>query len=166
MNLPDNQFDFSMPVAVDAAPKRTCISFRINSTLPAFVLPTGMASQLALDPVLAPVPNVKSWLRGVLNLRGNLVPVFDIGLWQGIEALPASAQVLVIAPGPEAMGVLCCETPSLLAVYNDSPVLANDAMSEFSSQCFDSEHGKVYEFNPQLWLRRVGRQVPGRSNSA
>lgn len=145
---------------------QTRIGFRINAALPVFVLPTGMASQLALEPLLAPVPNVKTWLRGVLNLRGNLVPVFDIGLWQGIEALPASSQVLVIAPGPEAMGVLCCETPRLLAVQSPGTLTANDPMNEFSNCCFDSELGKVYEFNPQAWLRRVGPQVPGRADSA
>lgn len=161
----NSQFDAAIANDVVSGATQSRISFRLHTAWPMFVLPAGMASQLALDPVLAPVPNVKSWLRGILNLRGNLVPVFDIGLWQGREALPASAQILVISPGPEAMGVLCCETPRLLAVRNLNSPVASDPMIEFSSRCFDSEQGKAYEFNPQLWLRRVGRQVPGQSDA-
>jgi hypothetical protein len=161
----NSQFDAAISNETLSEATQSRIGFRLHAAWPMFVLPIGMASQLALDSVLAPVPNVKPWLRGVLNLRGNLVPVFDIGLWQDLEALPSSAQVLVIAPGPEAMGVLCCETPRLLPVYSPGSVSANDPMSEFSNACFDTESGKAYEFNPQLWLRRVGRQVPGSSDT-
>ena len=144
--------------AVEA--KQTRISFRIHADLPAFVLPTGVSSQLALEPALAPVPNVKPWLRGVLNLRGNLVPVFDIGMWRGTEALPANAKVLVIAPGADAVGVLCSDSPSLLRVEVGEAVDASDPLATFSTTRFRCDAGYAYEFDARAWLKQVARQVP------
>ncbi len=148
-----------------AAALQTRIGFRVHEHLPWLVLPTGMPAQQALDPVLAPVPNVEPWLRGVLNLRGNLVPVFDIGLWLGLEAQPASAPILVLAPGLEAVGVTCCASPSLLAVEAVGSMVDGGPMATLSATQFASAHGPVYEFDPQSWLRRVGRHVPRRANA-
>lgn len=152
--------------AAPALQMQTRIGFRVHENLPWLVLPTGMPAQQALDPVLAPVPNVEPWLRGVLNLRGNLVPVFDLGLWLGLEAQLSSAQILVLAPGLEAVAVTCCTSPSLLAVEAVAAVADRDPMATLSEIQFASAHGPVYEFDPHAWLRRVGRHVPRRASSA
>jgi len=154
---------------VDAAAtpvEQTRIGFRVHARLPWLVLPPGMPAQQAIDPQLAPVPNVVPWLRGVLNLRGNLVPVFDLGLWQGMDAQPADAAVLVLAPGAESVAVQCCQAPELILVGALGASAEDDPMSTWSSGRYTSERGLVYEFHPQTWLRRVGRNVPRRSNSS
>lgn len=165
MSAFDSLLGFSTPVEAVFALPESRIGFRIHATLPRLVLPAGMSSQLALDPVLAPVPNTKSWLRGVLNARGNLVPVFDIGLWHGLEAQPVSAHVLVVSAGGAAMAVTCCEQPSLLAVRPVGAVSVDDPMAVFSAILFVAQEGSIYEFDPHAWLRRVGGQVPGRAKS-
>jgi twitching motility protein PilI len=147
-------------VAPDATSTR--IGLRLHAAMPWLVLPGGLPSQLALDGRLAPVPNVKPWLLGVMNLRGNLVPVFDVGLAMGYAALPRGAPVLVIAPGPTAMAVACCERPQLLEVGPAQAAPADDPMSALASCHFRSALGRVYEFDPRVWLRRIGAQVPGR----
>lgn len=142
-------------------PAHVRIGMRLNGALPWLALPPGVPSQLALDPQLAPLPNVKPWLPGVLNLRGNLVPVFDIGLWHGCAALGRDAHVLVVAPGRAAVAVLCCEAPALLELRAGGSVAADDPLAALSSSWFHGPQGAVYEFDPHDWLRRVGRQVPG-----
>jgi CheW-like domain len=140
----------------------TRIGLRLHAAMPWLVLPGGLAAQLALDGRLAPLPNVKAWLLGVMNLRGNLVPVFDVGLAMGYAALPRGAPVLVIAPGPTAMAVACCEPPQLLEVGPAQAAAADDPMSAWTACCLPSALGRVYEFDPRAWLRRIGAQVPGR----
>jgi hypothetical protein len=161
MTAPDHPVPFAASPAhpVDTT---TRIGLRLHPSMPWLALPIGLPSQLALDGRLAPVPNVKDWLLGVMNLRGNLVPVFDVGMALGLTALPRGAPVLVIAPGPNALAVVCCESPQLLEVGPARPTPSEDSMSTLASQCFASTLGTVYEFDPRDWLKRIGTHVPGR----
>lgn len=161
MNESGSLLGFATPSAATGAPPQIRICFRIHEQLPWLLLPASVPSQLELAPVLAPVPNVKPWLRGVLNLRGNLAPVFDLGLWWGLDGLLATSQVLVVAPGHDAIAVLCIGQPSLLSVRAAGAVPGDDPMARISTTWFTSEHGPVYEFDAHAWLRQVGRQVPG-----
>lgn len=161
MDRPDNLPGFNTPISSAVMPLQTRVAFRVHEELPWLVLPSGVSSQLALDPVLAPIPNVKAWLRGVLNLRGNLVPVFDLGLSQGRTPLPDASNVLIVAPGTEAVALLCCEAPCLMAVRTIGIVPDTDPMAVLSTHVFSSQEGSVYEFDPRVWLRRAGRRVTG-----
>jgi twitching motility protein PilI len=38
----------------------------------------GEVNEILTLPVLTPVPGTRSWLLGVANVRGNLVPVIDL----------------------------------------------------------------------------------------
>jgi twitching motility protein PilI len=59
-----------------------------------------------------PVPNTKSWLQGLTNLRGNLVPVYDLGLFLDIVDTPIQHNnLLVLDKGEEAIGILVDSLP-------------------------------------------------------
>ncbi|MBA2409586.1 MAG: chemotaxis protein CheW [Gammaproteobacteria bacterium] len=59
-------------------------------------------------PVLAPVPNTPPWLKGLLNLRGNLVPVFDLKLLLELEEQESAgkAMALILDKGELAVGII------------------------------------------------------------
>lgn len=137
------------------------IGLRAHPALPWLLLPGGQASQLVTQAELAPLPNVRRWCSGVLSLRGNLTPVFDFGQWLGHAPLGAGAGVLVIAPGPEAVGLLCCEQPQLLDATPASAA-APAELREHLGRAYDCMHGKAFEFDACAWLRSVARTVPGR----
>lgn len=102
----------------DSRTDETRISYRLANSLPWFVLPRGIASQVVIDPGLARVPNAKSWLRGVLSLGGIMVPVFDFGDWLEQQPTIDPDCVLVIQPGDEAVAFCawsvraCCRCAS------------------------------------------------------
>lgn len=125
------------------------------------VIPEGVAAQLEIDINPAPVPNTKPWLRGVLNLRGNLVPVFDVGLWHGLPASD-SKQALVVDPGPSGLAVLCAETPILGVVSAGGDVNASDPLLSIASRRYESANGALYELNLPAWVARVGGRLAGR----
>src|SRR5438105_6725660 len=58
-------------------------------------------------PAIFSIPNAAPWLRGMLNLRGNLVPVFDLA---NLFSMPRSADsqtyVLVLDKGQNAVGII------------------------------------------------------------
>jgi twitching motility protein PilI len=62
-------------------------------------------------PVLSQVPRTRSWVLGIANVRGNLLPVFDFGAWLGGEAtVPGSrTRVLVVDHGGIYAGLVVDE---------------------------------------------------------
>jgi len=71
---------------------------------------------MALQPV-SPIPNSMPWLHGVMNLRGALVPIFDLRLALGLTGPERNTQsaILVFDKGPLAAGVLTEGYPLPLA---------------------------------------------------
>lgn len=59
-------------------------------------------------PAISPIPNSVAWLRGMINLRGALVPVFDLALVLGVsgQAFREQPAVLVFDKGAQAVGVI------------------------------------------------------------
>ncbi len=55
-----------------------------------------------------PIPNAPVWLRGLINLRGNLVPVYDLrSLLEVVDEGVGSAQrVLILDRGDNMVGLL------------------------------------------------------------
>ncbi|MGE4069951.1 MAG: chemotaxis protein CheW [Lysobacterales bacterium] len=147
----------------DGPAEETRIGYRLATSLPWFVLPRGIASQVVIDPGLARVPNAKSWLRGVLSLGGLMVPVFDFGDWMEQQRTIDPDCVLVIQPGPEAVAFLCVERPRLLQVREAKQVAAGDRWHGHCGMQFQSELGPAYELATLQWLKGVAAQVPGRS---
>ena len=44
----------------------------------ALLMRSDCMSEVVKPPPIYPIPNTPPWLSGILNLRGNLVPVFDL----------------------------------------------------------------------------------------
>ena len=59
-----------------------------------------------------PVPNTKQWMHGLVNLRGNLIPVYDISMLLGLSDAPMKHDnLLIIDSGPESVGILTESLP-------------------------------------------------------
>ncbi|MEQ6341356.1 MAG: chemotaxis protein CheW [Gammaproteobacteria bacterium] len=68
--------------------------------------------QEVLDcPPLTMVPRTKSWLRGVANVRGRLLPVIDLNVYLGGGATPlrGSNRILIVQYGVLSAGLLVDE---------------------------------------------------------
>lgn len=52
------------------------------------------------------IPNTASWLAGLINLRGNLIPVFDINALADIERKAKNKAMLLILGTGETAGAL------------------------------------------------------------
>ena len=67
------------------------------------LIPERVIGQVLDRPRVFPIPNTPSWLRGLCNLRGDLVPVFDLRELLGTEAAGNDGRwVLVLGVGEEA----------------------------------------------------------------
>jgi twitching motility protein PilI len=73
-------------------------------------------SEVVAQAAIYPVPNTPAWVGGLSNLRGNLMPVFDLHL---LLDLPTSSQksarmVLVMDRGEEAVGIFIDGLPRVV----------------------------------------------------
>ncbi len=72
------------------------IGFRMGDRL--FVAPMGEIGEVLHEPRFTLLPGVKSWVKGVANVRGRLLPVMDMCGYFGTElsALRKQRRVLVV----------------------------------------------------------------------
>lgn len=89
------------------------IGFRMGDRC--FVAPMGEVSEILHEPRYAALPGVKPWVRGVANLRGKLLPIFDLCSFFGDELSPLRKQrrVLVIDHQDVFAGLLVDEVLGL-----------------------------------------------------
>ena len=86
-----------------------------------YLLPTRMVREVEEIGAITPVPATPSWLRGVMNLRGTIVPVIDL------------AHFLDLAPSPGAGGEALICTTGDSARDNDDDLLVALAVEGVSN---------------------------------
>jgi len=65
-----------LPEQVKAAPLWSGLGFRVGDLQ--VVTPLNQVSEILPCPVVTPVPGVKHWLKGIANVRGNLLTIIDL----------------------------------------------------------------------------------------
>lgn len=102
-------------------------------------------------PELTRIPNVRPWLRGVANIRGNLLPVMDLRGFLTSEVVPLtrSHRVLVIQLAGRYLGLLVDELYGIRRFYSDTLQADNDGIDE---RYADTVTGKfIDEKSNQVW---------------
>ncbi|MBU0499575.1 MAG: chemotaxis protein CheW [Gammaproteobacteria bacterium] len=79
------------------------IGFRMGGT--ALLIPAGTLAEVMEPPPAYRLPNTPAWCLGLINLRGNLLPVFDIRPLLDGEITPGS-RLLVLGSGADAAGLM------------------------------------------------------------
>ncbi len=97
--------------------------FKIGSL--GFLIKTGSGSEVIQMPTIWTLPGAPPWLLGLINLRGNLVPVFELRqlLGLGQRAKDEKPLVLVFDQGDKAVGVLIDDFPKPLTELSALPNL-------------------------------------------
>jgi twitching motility protein PilI len=96
------------------------IGFRLGEHW--YVAPMREVSEVLHEPRLTQLPGVKSWVRGVANLRGRLLPVMDVCGFFGDElsAVRKQRRVLVIEHSDMFAGLMVDEVFGLQHFAQDS----------------------------------------------
>lgn len=98
--------------------QRSRYGFRIGSL--SLLIRADVGSEVVRLPAVSALPGSAPWLIGLMNLRGNLVPLFDLRLVLGLAA-PQDAQarlVLILDKGDDAVGLVIDGFPqALLALH-------------------------------------------------
>lgn len=98
---------------VGAAAVRPRYGFRAAG-LNFLVLPRA-GTEVVVPPPISTLPGAPPWLRGMINLRGNIVPVYDLGEYAGLPtAGEKKLMLLVFGQGEGAAALLINDAPQRL----------------------------------------------------
>lgn len=67
-------------------------------------VPISALFEVVSEPLITPLPEVPGGLVGLMNFRGEILPVIDLGPWIGIPVVPR-LQVMVVSGGGYQIGV-------------------------------------------------------------
>jgi len=71
------------------------------------LLPQDVVSEVVRGSTIYPIPKTAQWVKGLLNLGGNLVPVFDLAEhFSGAANPPESPEILAVGKAEQAVGLI------------------------------------------------------------
>jgi twitching motility protein PilI len=92
------------------------------------------------------IPNTTSWLLGLINLRGNLVPIFDLVTLLDLEQNSEHKMLLILGNGNTAAGVIIDGLPAHQILDIKNKLKSLPALPSLISQHIPSGYRKDKEF--------------------
>lgn len=108
-----------LPHKVEVSSEWSGVGFRIGSN--SLVTPLGEVVEIIDCPAISVVPLTQSWVRGIANLRGNLLPIIDLnGYLNGsVAQITSKSRVLVVDYNGIYSGVVVDEVYGLKHFMED-----------------------------------------------
>lgn len=108
-----------LPAQVDIKPHWSGIGFKLAGHL--FVAPMGEVAEILAPPPFTRLPGVQSWVQGVSNVRGRLLPIVDLESFFGSTlGNRRQRRVLALELGELYSGLLVSEVYGMQHIPVDS----------------------------------------------
>lgn len=130
------------PSDIDRGPRHQFICLNIGKEY--YAIPIEQIKEIVLPPPITPVPLTRTFVLGVTNIRGNIVPIIRLEQLFGIPETQQNSnrQFIVVVEGIDyLLGLLVDQLPETLHVYE----------SEIDS----SGHVIQHENSDQSYIRGV-----------
>ncbi|EIJ43799.1 chemotaxis signal transduction protein [Beggiatoa alba B18LD] len=113
---------------------------------------------------ICPIPNTASWLLGLINLRGNLVPVFDLNLLLGLENRISKKNMLLILGRGEAAGAIILDKLPQHVIFMNSDRLDSlpplpAVLKPFATQGYEKSGEVWFNFDHQGFFESLAGKV-------
>ncbi|WP_119395886.1 chemotaxis protein CheW [Salinibius halmophilus] len=137
----------------------------------AFVAQMGQVTEILDVPVLTRIPRVESWVLGLANVRGRLVPVIDVADLLGVESSVPLRQrrMLVVEHDDHPTGLIVDAVLGMQqlphAAWQETTELLPDALSALTdgSYVFQSKQWNLLQFNRLIQSERFSAVAIGQS---
>jgi len=113
-----------------------------------------------------PVPNTASWLLGLINLRGNLIPVFEMTELLELEAPNIKKRMLlVLDEGQNAAGILIDDLPAQKTLTENDKLTSLPALPEvvrpFIASGYEVAEEMWFTFDHKAFFESLSSRVAG-----
>ena len=142
-----------------AAPAVPRVAIRFEDDSPWLVFGAGVDAELILDATQCRLPNTPVWFHGLINLRGQIAPVFDLSGWLGTTPTTARRPIL-IGKGDDAAAVLCAGEPRIFLLGRANPVgdEVPERLRRHVDGVFSTDDGPAYAFDFRRWFADAGHR--------
>jgi chemotaxis signal transduction protein len=142
--------EYEIPSSALAETKRYVFDLGLIGQLCSFA--PGVGTEIAWGTKIFTVPNAKSWLRGVINFRGSVLPVLDLSQLATVSAAAQNVPlILCVDKGEQMLAFAMYSEPSLLhvqsAAANINALVGN--LSKNVSSWLTCDRGSVVELDHQ-----------------
>ncbi|WP_062152458.1 chemotaxis protein CheW [Beggiatoa leptomitoformis] len=113
---------------------------------------------------ICPIPNTASWLLGLINLRGNLVPIFDLNLLLGLEnRVSKKNMLLILGRGETAGAIILDKLPQHVTFVNsdklDSLPPLPAVLKPFATNGYEKNGEVWFNFDHQGFFESLAGRV-------
>jgi chemotaxis signal transduction protein len=119
-------------------------------------------SELAAMPVIYRLPGAPEGVKGLANLHGNVVPVFDLTRWFGVEHNAGAQQMLlVLGHGDGAVGVVIDGLPERKRFSPSDAVdieIGHPRMARFATAAYRDSTGIWLQFDDRRFFETFARR--------
>lgn len=151
----------NMVIAAAAKKEEGRYGFKIDTL--GLLIQRGSGSEVMQMPAIWTLPGAPPWLLGLINLRGNLVPVFELRILLGLGQRTAEEKplVLVFDQGDRAVGILIDDFPKPLSALNALPNLPQlpTALQGHVHAGFVKDEMIWLEFDQHTFFEEMSRNV-------
>ncbi|MCG6968251.1 MAG: chemotaxis protein CheW [Gammaproteobacteria bacterium] len=140
-----------LPQQVDITETWSGIGFRIGDLN--LVAPLDQVNEILHYPTLTLVPGTKSWVKGVANIRGTLLPVMDLNGYLGkkVSAVGQKTRILVVKYEDMTVGIVVDEVMGLKHFRDEDKVTAvkkfDDSLRNYIQGAFRQQQVETLVFN-------------------
>lgn len=127
-----------------------------------FLIELDTVSEVVERPTVYPIPQTPSWLMGLLNLRGNLVPVFNFRLSLNLGGIAAEKQhLLLLDEGSDAVGFFVESLPQPVTPDHrlPNPPPLPEALREYVGAVYSSDDTVWLEFDHRGFFQALAATV-------
>lgn len=130
-----------------------------------FLVPHAQVSEISEMPPVFRLPNTGHWLLGLVNLHGNLVPVFDLAsLVGGTHDTKSKTMLLVLGRGDAIAAIVVNGIPNRkrFGTSNRIPLPAfPDAIRDYISNAYAEEDQVWLELDHVRFFEMMARRISG-----
>ena len=84
-----------------------------------YLLESEVVREVARAPRATPVPQAPSWVQGLINIRGEIVPLLDTAALLGLGAREAADFAVVVHTSSGVAALTCTSMPEFVTVTDD-----------------------------------------------
>lgn len=127
-----------------------------------FLIPEQTVSEIIQEPNIFSLPNSPVWIEGLINIRGNILPVMNIGklLKQANTNKLSSILILDKADNKSSIAIMINDLPISLEIGESNTAASGypEELNEFIENGFNQNNIDWIEFNPQELFEKLANK--------
>jgi purine-binding chemotaxis protein CheW len=92
-----------------------------------FALETQLISGIEKVLNITRVPNTQNYIRGLANLRGNIITIIDLKKYLNMENVMSEENVIILQSGDESVGLMVDSVHEVVEISSDMLENSNDS---------------------------------------